>query len=77
MIETKRATLDRTSKVQVNSVNADIDRMNSDVDEINSQGAEFNRLVVAYKNKESTYNDDCTKKYYADDMTEARKLAGL
>jgi peptidoglycan hydrolase CwlO-like protein len=76
-IETKRNTIDRSSQIQVDSVNADIETLNATVDRIRARGAEHNQLVRTITEKENAYNDECAKKYYSEDMTEARRLAGL
>jgi septal ring factor EnvC (AmiA/AmiB activator) len=76
-ISAKRATLNRSSQIQVDSVNADIETLNANIDRIRARGAEHNQLVRTYNEKENAYNIECAKKYYNDDMVEARKLAGL
>jgi septal ring factor EnvC (AmiA/AmiB activator) len=76
-IKTKRARLNRSRQIEVDSINADIETLNANIDRIRARGAEHNQLVITYNGKENAYNTECAKKYYSDDMIEARKLAGL
>jgi hypothetical protein len=76
-IEQQRLSLDRTSKAAIGSFNALIDRHNALVSAAKSKQAEFNASIDLHNTDVNSYNGDCAKKYYADDLTEARKQAGL
>jgi uncharacterized protein (DUF3084 family) len=76
-IEQQRSRLDQRSKASVNSFNALIDRHNTLVAAAKGRQANFNSAIEAHNNEVNVYNGDCAKKYYADDLTEAQKLAEI
>jgi len=61
----------------VNAFNAMVDRHNALVIAAKEKLADFNSAVDAHNAELNAYNGDCAKKYYADDLTEAQKLAGI
>lgn len=76
-IEQQRSRLDRSSRASVNSFNALIDRHNTLVTAAKTKQVDFNSAIDAHNSEVNVYNGDCAKKYYADDLTEAQKLAGI
>jgi hypothetical protein len=76
-IEQQRSTLDRGSKRAVASFNALVDRHNGLVSAAKSQQTEFNAAIELHNVDVNSYNGECAKKYYADDLPEAQKQAGL
>jgi hypothetical protein len=73
----QRSRLDRGSRASVNAFNAMVDRHNALVIAAKEKLADFNSAVDAHNAELNAYNGDCAKKYYADDLTEAQKLAGI
>jgi hypothetical protein len=76
-IDAKSAAVNRRSQTSVDSFNAEVSRYNSGLGRFKSQEGAFNVLVVDHNTKVSGYNLQCSRKYYADDMEAARKLAGI
>lgn len=76
-IEQQRSSLNRQSKASVNAFNASINRYNALVDGTKSKQTDFNSAIDAYNVEVNSHNSDCVKKYYASDLPDAKKLAGI
>jgi hypothetical protein len=76
-LEMKGATVNRRSQLQVDGFNAEVDAYNAGAERLKAQEDNFNRLVTLHNAQANLFNADCAKKYYADDMESARKLAGI
>jgi hypothetical protein len=74
-IELQRPRVDHYSQQSINGFNALIDRYNALVTNGKVKQASFNALVDAFNVQVNTYNANCAKKYYADDLPDAQKLA--
>ncbi|MGM5030197.1 hypothetical protein AB8B02_28590 [Tardiphaga sp. 862_B3_N4_1] len=74
-LESQRNQLDRRSKLAVNKFNASIDRHNEFAQSAKSEQLSFNSSVDVHNGDIDTYNAECAKKYYADDLAEAQKIA--
>jgi hypothetical protein len=76
-IEFQRAHVDQYSQKSVDAFNALINRYNALVVNGKAKQANFNALVAAQNVEVDAYNAACATRYYADDLPEAQKLAGL
>ena len=76
-VEQGRLTVDTRVKRQVDGFNADIDAYNATIQNDKARNAAFNKQVDLHNIAAALFNGNCAKKYYADDMENARKLAGL
>lgn len=76
-IEAQRSSLDRRSQAAINAFNAMIDRHNTLLNAAKAKQVDFNSAIDAHNGDVNVYNGDCAKKYYADDLAEAQKLAGI
>jgi predicted neutral ceramidase superfamily lipid hydrolase len=76
-IETKRATLNRYSQQAVDDFNADVELYNAAVNAGRSRESYLNAVVDLHNANVESYNAVCAKQYCADDMEQARKLAGI
>lgn len=76
-IELKRVALDRYSKKSVDDFNAVIESYNALVSAGKAKQADFNAAVDNHNVVVDGYNIACVKKYYADDMEEAKKLVAV
>jgi len=76
-LEKKAAVVNRSNKVAVESFNVEIDRYNALEMNVRNRQELFNYSVNAHNISANSYNAACAKKYYADDMEQARKLAGI
>lgn len=76
-IELKRVTLNRYSQKLVNEFNALIEGYNALVTAGKAKQADFNASVNVHNLGVDSYNAACVKRYYADDMEEAKKLAAV
>ncbi|MCX7310198.1 MAG: hypothetical protein NTV56_00355 [Alphaproteobacteria bacterium] len=76
-IEQRGLTVDTRVKRQVDGFNADIEVYNATVQSHKARQAAFNKQVDLHNVGAALFNGNCAKKYYADDMENARKLAGL
>lgn len=65
------------SQADVNRFNNQVVRYNAAMSDGKSRQSEFNSFVSLHNTNVDTYNIECAKKYYADDMDIARKLAGF
>lgn len=74
-LENQRARLDRSSKVSVQSFNAAVDRHNKLIADAKARQTEFNSSIEGHNVEAETYNLECARKYYADDLSAAQKLA--
>jgi hypothetical protein len=74
-LELQRPRVDHYSQQSINAFNALIDRYNALVINGKSKQASFNTLVDALNVQVDAYNATCVKKYYADDLPDAQKLA--
>jgi len=74
-VEFQRTRVDHYSQKSVDAFNALIDRHNSLVINGKAKQANFNALVDGFNIKVNAYNAGCVKKYYADDLPDAQKLA--
>lgn len=76
-IEQQRSNLNQQSKASVNAFNASVNRYNALVDGAKSRQINFNSAIDAYNVEVNSHNNDCVKKYYASDLPDAKKLAGI
>jgi hypothetical protein len=74
-IEFQRPRVDHYSKKSVDAFNALINRYNVLAVNGKAKQASFNALVDTHNTEAGAYNVECAKKYYADDLTDAQKLA--
>jgi hypothetical protein len=74
-VEFQRTHVDHYSQKSVNAFNALIDRHNTLVVNGKTKQASFNTLVDAFNIGVDAYNAGCVKKYYAEDLPDAQKLA--
>lgn len=74
-LELQRPRVDHYSQHSINAFNALIDRYNALVISGKTKQASFNALVDALNVQVDAYNATCVKKYYADDLPDAQKLA--
>lgn len=76
-LDTKQARLNRYSQRAIDDFNSAVQAYNAMVvNERNSQSS-FNTAVNAHNVSADAYNASCAKKYFADDLEQARKLAGM
>jgi hypothetical protein len=76
-LEMKSAIVNRRSQLQIDRFNAEVDTYNASAERLKAEEENFNRLVNFHNAIANSFNAECAKKYYADDMESARKLAGL
>jgi len=74
-IELERSRVNHYSQKAVDAFNMLVDRHNMLVTTGKAKQAKFNALVEAHNSEANAYNKECVKKYYADDLSEAQKLA--
>jgi hypothetical protein len=74
-VELQRPRVDHYSQQSINAFNTLIDRYNLLVTKGKAKQADFNSLVDAFNFQVNAYNTTCVKKYYADDLPDAQKLA--
>jgi hypothetical protein len=74
-IEFQRLRVDQYSQKSVDAFNAQIARYRILAANIKAKEESFNALAVAHNTEIGTYNAECVKKYYADDLPDAQKLA--
>jgi hypothetical protein len=74
-VEFQRGRVDHYSQKSVDAFNALIDRHNTLVINGKAKQASFNAVVDASNIEVDAYNAACVKKYYADDLPDAQKLA--
>ena len=77
MTESQRATLNRYSQADVDRFNREVDRYNTMATNAKGLQNTFNLTIGSHNTGVDAYNLECAKKYYADDMESARKLAGI
>jgi len=74
-IEFQRPRVDHYSQKSIDAFNALINRYNILVTNGRAKQVSFNAFVDAHNREADAYNAECVKKYYADDLPDARKLA--
>jgi hypothetical protein len=74
-VELQRPSVDHYSQKSVDAFNALIVRYNTLVTNGRAKQVTFNALVDAFNFQVDAYNATCVKKYYADDLPDAQKLA--
>lgn len=74
-IELQRTRINHYSQQSVDAFNALITRYNSLVTSGKARQAKFNSNVNAFNSRVNAYNLICVKKYYAEDLPDAQKLA--
>jgi hypothetical protein len=74
-VELQRTRVDHYSQKSVDAFNALIGRHNTLAINGKTKQANFNALVDAFNIEIGAYNAGCVKKYYADDLPDAQKLA--
>jgi hypothetical protein len=74
-IEFQRPRVDHYSQQSVDAFNTLINRYNVLVTDGKAKQVSFNALVDAHNVEADAYNAECVKKYYADDLPDAQKLA--
>ena len=75
MIELQRSRVDTYSKVSVEAFNRSIDTHNKLVIAAKARQVDFNSAIDRHNSDANAYNGECAKKYYADDLADAQKLA--
>jgi hypothetical protein len=75
MVEHQRGRVDQYSKASVEAFNTLIDRHNKLVIDAKARQSSFNLVIDGHNIEVNAYNSECTKKYYADDLQDAQKLA--
>jgi hypothetical protein len=76
-LEISGAQVNRASRVQVERFNASVDDFNGRAQLLKVQEDDFNAQVTQHNSTATSFNGECEKQYYADDMEAARKLAGI
>ena len=76
-LKSKKSSLNRYSQIDVDDFNRDVHRYNSAVTGGKALEDALNNSIDLHNANVGAYNLACAKKYYADDMAEARKLAGI
>jgi hypothetical protein len=76
-LDMRGSMINRRSQHQIDSFNAEVDSYNASAKRLTSREDDFNRLVSFHNASANSYNAECAKLYYADDMETARKLAGI
>jgi hypothetical protein len=74
-VQLERLKIDRYSQKSVDAFNALVERYNALVTDGKAKQASLNTLVDAFNLRVDSYNAACVKKYYADDLPDAQKLA--
>lgn len=74
-IEFQRPRVDHYSQKSVDAFNALINRYNMLVTAGKAKQVSFNALVDTHNTEADAYNTECVKKYYADDLPDAQKIA--
>ncbi len=74
-VEFERLKIDRYSHKSVDVFNALVNRYNALVIDGKAKQTNLNALVDAFNIQVDAYNAACVKKYYADDLSDAEKLA--
>jgi hypothetical protein len=74
-VESQRPLVDHYSKRSVEAFNALVDRYNGLVANGKAKQASFNAAIDTFNFQVNAYNATCVKKYYADDLPDAQKLA--
>jgi len=74
-VEFQRTRVDHYSQKSVDGFNALIGRHNILVTNGKTKQTNFNTLVDGFNIEVDAYNARCVKKYYADDLPDAQKLA--
>src|SRR3954452_11262825 len=75
MIEFQRNRVDTYRKASVDAFNRSIDTHNKLVTATKARQTDFNSAIDRHNVEANAYNTECAKKYFADDLTEAQKLA--
>jgi len=73
----QRSKLNRSSKSAVKSFNEAVERHNALLVSARTTQENFNTVVNLHNDEVNTHNGACAKRYYADDLPEAHKLAGI
>ncbi|HEY5069994.1 MAG TPA: hypothetical protein VII37_09390 [Candidatus Acidoferrum sp.] len=74
-IEFQRSRIDQYSKASVDAFNASIGTHNRLVMNAKARNAEFNSGIDKHNGEANAFNSECAKKYYAEDLADAQKLA--
>lgn len=76
-IDQRRVYVNHYSQIDVDRFNHDVDHFNSLAADTKNRQLTFNSGVTSHNIKVEAFNAECAKRYYADDMEAARKLAGI
>jgi hypothetical protein len=76
-VDEQRSSVNHRSSASVNAFNDLVDRYNTLVADAKDRQSTFNAAVDAHNVDVDSYNGACAKKYYADDLGEAKKLSGI
>jgi hypothetical protein len=76
-LEARRIYLNRKSQKEVDEFNESIDRYNRQGEVLKLEQQAFNTGVDAHNVKATLYDASCARRYYADDMEQAKTLAGV
>lgn len=72
-----QARVDRRSKASVDAFNRKLDALNARIEAHNVAVRAYKALEAGHNQKVASYNADCARKYYADDMNTVRIKLGL
>jgi len=75
-VESQKQRVDRYNKKSVDAFNALVEQYNLLLTNGKAGQATFNLMVDCHNAAIEVHNRECAKKYYADDLLEAQKLAG-
>jgi hypothetical protein len=72
-----QAKVDRRSKSSVDAFNRKLDALNARIEAHNVAVRAYKALEAGHNQKVTSYNADCARKYYADDMNAVKQKLGL
>lgn len=72
-----QARVDRRSKASVDAFNRKLDALNARIEAHNVGVRAYKALEAGHNQKVASYNADCARKYYADDMNAVKLKLGL
>ena len=76
-LDQKESSVNQRSKASVNAFNASVERHNALVRGANLKRTDVKAAIDAFNVEVGSHNNECAKKYYASDLPDAKKLAGI
>ena len=76
-LDQKESSVNQRSKASVKAFNASVERHNVLVRAAKLKQTDLNAAIDAHNIEVQSHNNDCAKKYYASDLPDAKKLAGI